>query len=97
MSESLNQDHFKSIEHIAFAPLKLRKSLKKRIEQMTADAAINRSKILQSSQGHEKTNAELKIMTEKFRQRELDVTKILNGFKQVKDENEQLKNVAKVC
>ena len=64
---------------------------------MTADAAINRSKILHSAQGHEKANTELKIMTEKFRQRELDVTKILNGFKQVKDENEQLKNVAKVC
>ena len=64
---------------------------------MTADAAINRSKILHSAQGHEKANAELKIMTEKLRQRELDVAKILNGFKQVKDENEQLKNVAKVC
>ena len=61
---------------------------------MTADATINKSKISQSITEQERTKAELNAVKEKLRAKELDIKKYFAAFKQLSNENRQLKNEA---
>ena len=63
---------------------------------MTADATINKSKISQSVTEQERTKVELNAVKEKLRAKELDIKKYFAGFKQLSNENRQLKNEAEV-